>query len=581
MQQQAPSRRRSPWVRYAPFIVIVVIVAIVVVAVATSGDDDSEPSVNVGGNGDQASTLPVLYTDAQADENEGDYTWQDNCNLETGRVAIPILDAPPCVPKFTGDNGGATSPGVTADTVKIGYYIAKPDPIGDALARQTGAYDTPANTVKSVESYLQIYSNLYELYGRKIELVRIDGTGGIADAVQARNDADTAAAAGVFAVLGGPAQAKQFSDELAQKKVLCVGTCIIAQPQKYYLDNAPYMQPGNPSPDQTSSMVTEFIQKQLIGKPAQWAGPDQVGKERTFTLLTYDTPDGQYKSSWDDLKEKMAQVGANVKAHVNYYLNFATLEADARTIAAKLQQENATSILFTGDPLFPSFLTEEMTKNGYFPEWVMSGTVFADTNVFARSFDQEQWKHAFGLALVPAANKIPRTKQAAYTLHDWWYGTPPPSENNFAVIDANMQLLFSGLQTAGPNLTPETFDAALEALPPDVPPDQPTLRVISTYGDHGLWPGLPDDPAGLDNGGVLWWDPEAEGPDETGDVGKGMYRIMDGGRRYLAGQWPTEPMPLFDPEGTVTGYGDNDIPPELLPPQIPRPPNAPANNGGG
>ena len=174
---------------------------------------------------------------------------------------------------------------------------------------------------------MNLYGNVLELYGRKIQLVRIDGTGGISDAVAARADADKAAAAGVFAVIGGPAQAKQFSDELAQKHILCVGTCIVAQPQKYYTDNSPYMWPGGPSPDQTSTMVVELIKKQLLGKPAQFGGPDQNGKPRTFTLLTYDTPDGQYKSSWDDLEQKMKDAGADVKAHVNYYLNFADARA--------------------------------------------------------------------------------------------------------------------------------------------------------------------------------------------------------------------------------------------------------------
>jgi hypothetical protein len=77
----------------------------------------------------------------------------------------------------------------------------------------------------------------------------------------------------------------------------------------------------------------------------------------------------------------------------------------------------------------------------------------------------------------------------------------------------------------------------------------------------------------------MWWDPNAEGADETGAVGKGMYRLVDGGRRYLAGRWPTEPIRLFDPAGTVTIYDEDEIPPELLPAAIARPPDAPAAQG--
>ena len=59
---------------------------------------------------------------------------------------------------------------------------------------------------------------MYELYGRKIELVRSSGTGGSTDEVAAKADADKAAAAGVFAVIGGPAQARSFQTELAAQE---------------------------------------------------------------------------------------------------------------------------------------------------------------------------------------------------------------------------------------------------------------------------------------------------------------------------------------------------------------------------
>ena len=34
-----------------------------------------------------------------------------------------------------------------------------------------------------------------------------------------------------------------------------------------------------------------------------------------------------------------------------------------------------------------------------------------------------------------------------------------------------------------------------------------------------------------------------------------MYRLVDGGRRYLPNQWPKTPMALFEPTNTVTIYG--------------------------
>jgi hypothetical protein len=579
--QQTPRRRSSPWTRYAPFIAIVVVVAVVVAVLATrGGNDKKKTNVQIGTPAPVASVsgkngVPLFYNDAKTQGVADAKQWH-NCDTSTGRVAIPILNPPPCVEDFTGNNGGATSPGVTATTIKIGYYIAKPDPTLDGVLAQAGAYDPPDKTAQAYRDYAAIYGGTLELYGRKVQLVRIDGSGSSTDSVQARADADRAAADGVFAVLGGPSQTKAFSDELAQKKILCVASCITSQPQSYYETNEPYLWPTGPSPDQTSTMITTFVKNQLVGKPAEWAGPLLEGKPRTFTMLTYDTPDNQYKAAWDDLETKLKATGVNVVDHVDYFLNIPTLQADARTIATRLKQKNATSILFTGDPIFPIFLTKEMTKENYFPEWVMSGTVLADTNVFARQFDQKQWVHAFGLQLIPA--RIPQAQQDAYTLHQWWFkNAAPPDQNAYGIVKGDVELLFDGLQLAGPTLTPTAFRNGLDASPPGASTTAPTIQTIASYGNHGFWTG--DDPAGLDNAGVEWWDPTATGPDETGTQGTGMYRLMDGGVRYLPNQWPTTPMPLFDKANTVTVYSAADIPAALRPKPAPLPAGAPNATG--
>ena len=51
-----------------------------------------------------------------------------------------------------------------------------------------------------------------------------------------------------------------------------------------------------------------------------------------------------------------------------------------------------------------------------------------------------------------------------------------------------------------------------------------------------------------DYGGIkdtqeVWWDPKAIAPDGQ----PGHYQSVDGGHRYLLGQWPTTPTAVFDP----------------------------------
>src|SRR5262249_2654267 len=155
----------------------------------------------------------------------------------------------------------------------------------------------------------------------------------------------------------------------------------------------------------------------------------------------------------------------------------------------------------------------------------------------------------------------------------WYFAKPPVTENSYALQWGNVALLYAGLQLAGPHLTPENFRAGIFAADPGQNLNG-KIDTLVTYGSHGLCPGHDPDVTGLDNAGILWWDPNATGEDETGAVGKGMYRLVDGGKRYLPGQWPTDPIPLFNDEGTVTIYDKR--PADIVVKEYPPIPGSPA-----
>jgi hypothetical protein len=92
-----------------------------------------------------------------------------------------------------------------------------------------------------------------------------------------------------------------------------------------------------------------------------------------------------------------------------------------------------------------------------------------------------------------------------------------------------------------------------------------------SYGHHGIWAGT--DYGGVDDATEVWWNPSISGPDELGRPGQGLYEYVDGGKRYLPGQWPTEPTKAFQKSGAVAIY--------TTPPAGERTPNypSPANSG--
>jgi hypothetical protein len=126
-------------------------------------------------------------------------------------------------------------------------------------------------------------------------------------------------------------------------------------------------------------------------------------------------------------------------------------------------------------------------------------------------------------------------------------------------------LFFTGLHLAGPDLTPETFRAGLFRFPADRATRSPFLHL--SWGRHDIWPGL-DVTAG-DDAAVVWWDPEATGPDEVGNDGTGLWRYAREGRRYLPDAWPDGDVGLYDEATSVTIL--EELPPDARPPDYPSP----------
>ena len=491
MQAPPPTtRRRSPLLRYAPFLAVAVIIALVVI-IAGGNDDKSKKKVSTTNTSDTSErVVPITYNEAKEAGTLDKYKWSKWCDTTTGYVALPILNAAPCVPEFTGDNGGATAPGVTADSINIVYYKAKPDPQFDTIAKRIGAYDEPDAVTQGVKDYQEIFAKTHELYGRKIVLKILQGTGNSSDATAARADAIKAAdEMKAFAVVNGPTQTPAFADELTSRGVMCIGSCLLAQPQSFY-EKHPGLFGTGPLPEQPADATVELVNKQLKGKNAEFAGdPKFQAEPRKFALLTYDTSDSQYKPVWDIFEKNLKAAGIPLAAHVSYFLDLTKTQEDARTIVTKLKASGATSVIFSGDPIMPIYFTQEATKQNYRPEWIISGTVYADTTVFARGFDQSQWSHAFGIGIVGAQQ--PKTEQNDYKLHEWWFGTAPPNSNTSGIVAGNENLLFTGLQLAGPDLTLENFSAGLRSQKPQ--PESPNgLAPIYSLGQarhlagHGL-----------------------------------------------------------------------------------------------
>ena len=563
--------------KWGPLIAIVVVAAVVAVVVLAGGGggddeaadtsapaateapiDSAAPSTD-GGGGTAEWTYPLSFPQAEDLGIVDTIEWGDRCDVDRGRLKVTDYFAPFCMAPFSGDNGGATDQGVTADEITIVQYMGPDsDPIINYITDAIKVDDTNAQEQEVITRFMEYFQTYYEFYGRSINYVVYESTGLSNDEVTARADAQRIVEEyQPFAVIGGPALTNAFGDELAALETLCI-SCGGGSPD-WFAERDPYVWAIDGSAEQKQVHVVEFIGKQLVGKPASHAGEEFQDTERKFGLV-YIESSAESQILADLMVERLTEVGAAPAEVIPYQLDPGTIQQTASQVIAKLKASGVTSVILASDPVAPKDFTREATAQEYFPEWIVAAATLTDTTAFGRSYDQQQWAHAFGVTSL--AVHLNPEKSGYWALYKWFTGTEPAADQSIGVYMPPFFLLMSALQSAGPDLTHENLAAAIRSFETEPAISQPWL----TWGDHDIW----DEPDynGIDDATLFWWDSEATGPDENRKDGTGMLFYVDGGQRYLPGEWPSEDK-LFLPDGAVDVY---DTPPAgEEPPQYPSP----------
>lgn len=574
--------------RYGPIAAIAVVVVIVAAVVVTSGgggdDDDGNDGDTDGASGESAycdgggytvetdwgepCTLPEGVIPFSLAEEEGivdEIDWPETCDTERGKAAVPDPYAPDCFAPFEGDNGGATAPGVTEDSIKVVLYVTpEDDPILGQLASLFGNDDTNEDIIETYEALLPYYHDYFETYGREVDLEIYEGTAVMGDTEAARADAaQIAEEIQPFAVLDGPPASEAFPNELAARGVLHLGGIGGRETPDYYEDMSPYLLDIDMSTLQKAEHIAEYIGKRLAGQPAEHAGDeDLASQERTFGMV-FPEADEAAEDSARQFEEALAAHGVEFAVVESFKPE--DVQTAAPRIIGRMKSEGVTSILPVGDPGSPLVLAGQATDQEYFPEWILGGAPFLDFSAFARFAPAEQWANAFGVAF-GAVPQDPATSGTAYRFR-WYTCSEPPADETIALsFGSSLTTFFAILQGVGPNLTHEMFKQTAFHSSSTA---QGLTSVSVSWGppERGRWDEV--DYHGVDDATEIWWDPEAEGVDEFGREGTGMYRWVDGGERYLSGEWPESSSPAFEEEGTVTFYDEPPAGEEI--PEYPSP----------
>jgi hypothetical protein len=473
-----------------------------------------------------------------------------NCRSDLRQISIERV-APPCANWLTRDNGGATSQGVTKDKILIVRFVAQSDPATEAILEGAQLADDPQVVKNAYLALFKYFNQHWETYGREVVFQDYNASGPTDNDEQMKNDAATIASTlKPFAVWGGP---KVMATELASRNIICV--CTVTLSSEYYTTLPPYIFGSLPTSTEYAQHVAEYIGKKLWNRPAKFVGagfnPAQTAK-RKFGLIYLEglkgKADPEGKRAKDALVSEMAKYGAKFGDGdiIAYTYDPGRNQQDLTTMIAKLHGDGVTSVVMFVDPLYPILITNEATRQAYFPEWIISGSGLSDTTAAGRLYDQQQWQHAFGISPLWVTWA---TVQKSYGWRETHHGNPNMPDGDEGVlinIYASVpRLFFTGFQMAGPKLTPQTFAAGMFAYPKSGgTPAMPLQFFTREY------------PTAIKDFMEIYYDRSKSGPDERGLQGDGMIMKMAIGKRYTQGQWSRDETKAFN-DPTAVGVSDD------------------------
>ena len=451
---------------------------------------------------------------------------------------IESVYSPSCTSAFVGDNGGATSFGVTSTEIRVAFG---PDLSGTAGGDECGEVpETPRDGEGSAIRTYRVLRNWFnqnlELYGRKLRFFYAcaeDGTSG-----------EEAAASKVvkmkgFKAFGAIGEFDQTIPREARRNgIVYMGNIVVAG-DTYYRNLYPFVWGSRAHSTRAVNMSGEYLCRRLH-RNLPFATGDQFidySAPRTFGMLAL--ADATSRESVDLMIEQMdANCGAKPEVVAEY-----NLDDNAQGIASAMLQlcgktPRPSTIIFMGEILTLPAQAEVANEQQCFPEWyVMGAGGFETAIILARSISPRQWQNAFGFSF----EEIPRRPRSTPCYRAYRSLDPENDPNNSVceILFHSMLFMFGAMQEAGPNLTPETWSKSLEVAftrpaTPEWSMSGGFTATDYTYGDFAV---------------ELYWDPLATHPDGQ----PGAYVYLNDGVRFLA-----EDIPRGQPEMFEGGITDGD-----------------------
>lgn len=376
--------------------------------------------------------------------------------------------SPPCY-AFSGNNGGSTSHGVTSNSIVVSVRLTNDQSFGQTLAQLAGAQlrDTNADNVRTIDALAQYFNSHFQFYGRKIVIKTYQGQGSLSAELlgngQAQAEADAVTAGkqiGAFADM--TAESEPYATALWHQGVLGFGDPYM--PGFWHQQHAPYDWSYFTDGTHLATSIAQYAVQKLCGSNAAYAGGNLKGKPRKIAGIA---PSNElYQVSATVFKQVMNAAGCSVDNY-SYTLDLGTESQQAENLVAQLKAKGYTTIICGCDPIFPVYLTGQESSQSYLPEFIEIGAALVDQDYVGQLYNQQAYAHAIGIS--PNEPSVPYNQTIGYAAYKT---VDPTTEPAFFVnqIYLQMDMLAIGIQMAGPDLTPNSYEQGMFKYPPRLGP---------------------------------------------------------------------------------------------------------------
>ena len=488
-----------------------------------------------------------------------------------GQTDDPL--APPCVADFRGDNGGATYQGVDGEEIRVLFYFqgfsnfvnicrdpnqVTPDKTYIDLAQPPA--DDEHCIIRVLRTWQQYFNERFQTYDRFAHFfVYFSGEG--------RNEEERRADAAEnyekvkpFAVIStGNSFTEAYLEVMTKRGVLNFGS-FSARSQDFFQQYAPLVWGYLPSLEKQAENFASYICTKVAPFPVSFSrNAGENGQPRKY---------GLWRTS-DEAKPELIALAAALKQYVKQQCNLefaaeATFpSADyvqdnryspryATTTVADWKQKGITTVIWPGG--LETNFTKQAGQLSYYPEIVALGDGVLEEATSGTFQDQSAWDQAHVVTnVVQVADERRQQCYVAFRQAD------PGADDNetrsvACALYPDIRMLFTGIQAAGPKLSPQSVDKGFHAIPAVRSPEPSVPACFYDRGDYTC----------VKDALVERWD-------RTANDGQGCFKATEGGERYFTGIWPEgDVLTQEKPEDPCNDYDGSFV-------VNPNPPDDPTN----